>query len=313
MKKIMLCVSALVLALLSSCRHKDLMYDEPLTQEVDVVFDWSEAPEATPSSMALYLYNRDTGEHLRFIFAGRDGGRIRIPFGTYDALGLNSDNEDWALFRNTDDIDEFETYTHDVSETGTEMRYVSDMEGQKTDFAPDHLWTGRTDGFELKVTDRRKTLVIVPKDIVCHYTVEVDGVVNGSRLERSTVEATLCDLAEGFLNGCGITSETKVTVPFALRFSKSGDILTGEFLTFGEPSRDDRDNILTLIFPLGDGSVKKFTFDVTDQVESAPDPKNVFIKVSGVTIPEDNVSLGGLIPDVNGWGQENIDIKMIKR
>ncbi|MDE7451813.1 MAG: DUF5119 domain-containing protein, partial [Paramuribaculum sp.] len=39
---------------LSSCRHKELYEEELNYQEVEVVFDWRNAPDANPASMVLY-------------------------------------------------------------------------------------------------------------------------------------------------------------------------------------------------------------------------------------------------------------------
>ena len=50
-----LCALSLAGLSLSSCRHKDIDFDDVPMQEVKVVFDCSKAPEAAPASMALWL------------------------------------------------------------------------------------------------------------------------------------------------------------------------------------------------------------------------------------------------------------------
>lgn len=62
--KLLACMAFLILLIefLTSCEHKDLCYDYPHRQNVEVTFDWSEAPDANPSTMSLYLYP-ETAEH----------------------------------------------------------------------------------------------------------------------------------------------------------------------------------------------------------------------------------------------------------
>ena len=72
------CAAALALA---ACQHKELCYDHSHVVSLNVVFDWSEAPDATPASMSLYLFPKGEGEALRYEFTDRSGGTIRVPVG----------------------------------------------------------------------------------------------------------------------------------------------------------------------------------------------------------------------------------------
>lgn len=56
MKLFFMCSAASGLAMLlslSSCEHKDLCYDHGHYVEVDVRFNWAEAPDANPSTMVV--------------------------------------------------------------------------------------------------------------------------------------------------------------------------------------------------------------------------------------------------------------------
>lgn len=87
------CLAAMLLPLLTACEHKDLCYDHPHSANVEVVFDWTEAPDAHPATMSLYLYPEDGSEPMRYEFTKREGGTIIVPEGMYDALCVNSDKE----------------------------------------------------------------------------------------------------------------------------------------------------------------------------------------------------------------------------
>ena len=64
--KLLACMAFLILLIefLTSCEHKDLCYDYPHRQNVEVTFDWSEAPDANPSTMSLYLYLKQTVQEV---------------------------------------------------------------------------------------------------------------------------------------------------------------------------------------------------------------------------------------------------------
>ena len=93
MKKRVCTIAAAILAVLTSCEHKELCCDHTSSVAVNVIFDWQNAPDATPRSMSCYLFPTDGGKVLRYEFTNRTGGVIRVPAGRYDALCLNSDTE----------------------------------------------------------------------------------------------------------------------------------------------------------------------------------------------------------------------------
>ena len=53
--RVIVCAAFLLMMaeLLSSCEHKDLCYDHPHRETVEVTFDWSEARDANPATMSL--------------------------------------------------------------------------------------------------------------------------------------------------------------------------------------------------------------------------------------------------------------------
>ena len=100
----------LLIALLSSCeRQQELCFnhDQHDRVPVDVVFDWSMAPDANPVSMSLYLYPDGGLSPSIYQFSGREGGRIMVLPGNYTALTINSDTEGTSIC-NIDDIKTFE-------------------------------------------------------------------------------------------------------------------------------------------------------------------------------------------------------------
>lgn len=303
--------------LLTACRHKelDVLYDD--AGNVKVVFDWRNAPEASPESMeAIFFDSEKSDAPVRFQFAGRDGGYIHIPAGAYSVIGQNSDNTDWAYRRNEEDPDQFEIYTADASRLdalGLNARTLPRARGAEDERmarTPGPLYGNRRDGVNLEVTSREQTVTLYPEEVTCRYTVEVRNVENIRNLADASLDATLSGMSEGYCQGQGKAAETAVTMPFTLSESQAENTLTGHFLTFGECPEANHSHSLIVYMVFTDGTKRYQTFDVTNQVRQAPDPRNVHIIVSGLNIPRTIDAGGGFRPDVDPWESENIDLKM---
>lgn len=307
----------LLLPALSSCNHKDLCYEHNHNAEVNLVFDWRNAPDADPSSMAAVMFDRNlTNDPIRFIFTGRDGGKINLPLGQYDAIGLNADLNDWANFRNQPDIESVELYTNDADRLEAYNLMPESVprsrgtESERMASTPNMVWSARTDSIVLDDYDTSKTITIYPEEVVCHYTVTILDVENIENAKGEVIDGTLSGMAEGYKFGKHCATDEIVTHPFTLAVDSSGNVIDGAFLTFGECPLNKQPHILTIYLFLSDGSKWYYNFDVTDQVTNAPDPKHVDIVVRGLSLPRPLQSDAGLHPDVNDWQTETIDINM---
>lgn len=315
MKKLMFCIPLTLMAVLASCEHKDLVFDDR-QGDVRVVFDWRNAPDAAPASMAAYFYDESDGGSMRFIFPNQDGGIITIPTGNYTGLGMNSDDNDWARMRNTDDADEFETYTDDalnLEAYGLSTRALPRAEGTEQERmaqTPGMLWADRRDNIKLTYSEEEQVITFYPQEAVCHYTVDIKDITNLQYIDRSEIDGTISGMAEGYIHGINKPADEHVTMPFTLSSDSQANTLHGEFLTFGESASDPGKHILTIYLYLTDGSKWYYTFDVTSQVHSAPDPHHVHIVLSGLPLPKPIMAGGGIQPDVNDWQTEEIELKM---
>ena len=99
------------------------------------------------------------------------------------------------------------------------------------------------------------------------------------------------------------------TLPFEARHDGEATI-TGGFLTFGQPAANATAHKLALYVWLADGTKWLYTFDVTDQVDQAPNPKRVHIIIDKLTLPEPIGDDSGFHPDVDEWIEEEHDIIM---
>ncbi|MDE6538100.1 MAG: DUF5119 domain-containing protein [Muribaculaceae bacterium] len=317
---IVIALSALsTLGSLTSCRHKYLDFEEVPMTELDVVFDWSKAPDATPESMAVYFYDTQTrseAKALRYDFPNKSGGEIKLPFSNYSAIALNSDNTHWAHFRNSDDIDNFEIYTNESSHLPTSGLAIKsiprarDTEDEVIVETPEMFWTARRDSLSLAPGDKRKTFTFYPEEGVCHYKVIVRNISNFSSIEGSAIDATLSGMSGGFLHGSKQPTDSKCTLPFYLIKDEDTETLHGEFLTFGESPVTHNPHKLALYIIMSDGKRNLYSYDVASQISKAKDPKHVTIIVDGLSLPTPVPESGGLNPSVSDWDSIDIDIQM---
>ena len=308
-------LAATSILLFSACDHKDICWDHTPSARTKVVFDWRNAPDANPASMELCMYPEDAPNHLSFNLEGRDGGYIDLPDNTYDAICVNNDDLDWAIYRNTADEDDFEVYTHDASELGayslltTSIPRADGTENERMAATPGMAWSSRSDDITARHQEGENIITLYPEEIVCHYSVEIHDVENINSARGEIVDGTLSGMAEGYHHGSRKTSDTPVTMPFTLTVDSQGNALTGEFLTFGECDTLKAKHVLTVYLFLTDGSKWYYTFDIDKQVSEAPDPRHVHIVVSGLTLPK-AIATDVLKPEVNDWQTEQVDLKM---
>ena len=307
------------------CRHKDMYMevDEPV--KVRVVFDWRNAPDADPQSMALYLYPVEGGKPLRYIFSGREGGEIHLPFGQYHAICINADNTDWAILKDMDDPQSASVNVGELSSVSP-LRSLGDVVKAHPEFVdgndnvmdlPHSTWTTGMLGFDARYDGTDKTLVLCPSDPLCYYTVDIYDVEGLEQREEISLTATLSNMSDGVYIFSGNTITKGHALPFILQKGDSSRSLHGEFVTFGENSEVGFTHHLTLYTQTRkatrDGESEGLVIqakDVSDQVHGASDPHNVHIVIHGASVPEPSKTGAGLTVDVNGWESEYHEMKM---
>ncbi|MDE6528913.1 MAG: hypothetical protein K2L78_07695, partial [Muribaculaceae bacterium] len=140
---------------------------------------------------------------------------------------------------------------------------------------------------------------------------EITDVENLNGVKRMC--AAMSGLAAGILVSNRQHFAEAITVP--CQAVKNGNSsIGGEFLTFGLPdphTPQTAPNILHLFVWLTDGRRLEYIFDVTEQVSDAPDPLDVKILISGLSLPEAEPghTPGTFDPTVDGWHQVIINIE----
>lgn len=306
-------IGAVVLSalLLNSCNHKDLIYDDTFTGDVEIVYDWQNDPDANPASMMALLISNDGSDALRYNFSGRDGGSARVPEGCYTGIGFNSDITDWAKFRGENYGELLTADAATLNAFGLTTRSIPRADSsERIAASPERVWNDRIDNQTIEAYVAGQKITFYPDEITCHYTVTVKDVKNMNYLGEGSVDATVSGLSESYFLKEEHRSTVAVTHPVVLYGNPATSSLHGEFTTFGDTDDHASRNILTIYLVYQDRTGSYATFDVTEQVKNAPDPRNVDIVVSGLELPKPISSGGGFIPNVNDWQAIDYELKM---
>ncbi|MEY8245821.1 DUF5119 domain-containing protein [Heminiphilus faecis] len=284
--------------------------DVPL-RDIEVLYDWSQAPDASPEGMAVLIYDVGTeGMPWRYDLHP-SGGYIGVPQDSARAITYNNDTENLS-FGNTGNYFSGKAYTHEgnlfdgLSETwygpGPESRADTD---QRVLVQPDPLWLYSTDG--LVVND--STALFRPVAVVARYSYLITGIKGLEGMARMCAAVT--GLAGEIYLAGAIKGNEAVTVPGALQ-QTSADSASGALYTWGCVDNPQSRCRLQLFFWLTDGKKYCYDFDVTRQVREADDPLDVKITVNGITLPEPDNSgpggEGGIGVDVDNW--ETVEIEL---
>lgn len=323
-----LSVILFVLILFASCQHKELCYDHTHVVPVQVTFDWSEAPDASPKSMSLYFFPVDGGEPMRYEFSELRGGNIRVPAGHYNVMCINSDTE-YIRYRNKERFETFEVYPRDaemLSSLSTLGLKADDpiprapgTEEQRLVYEPDRMWNDRMRDVVIESGTESIPIILSPKSIVEKYKLTINNVENLKY--ANGVGSTVTGMAAGYLTGTGELSSECVTHAVELKMSSDKTQLTGEFYTFGHcPDKDHiQEHKFVVYSVISDGSKWYYTFDVTkymhelpeDDMPEHPDEDGVKeIVLDGLPLPKPITNGGGFQPEVGDWETEHVEIQM---
>lgn len=328
---------AAIIATLSSCEKRELCYDHSHTVDLDVRYDWSLAPDASPESMSLYMFpysesSNTTGKGQRYEIIGMDGETIRVNAGEYSAITFNSD-QDGLKYLGLDSEGQFEIATIDGnllgdlgSMSGTNNSDIPRAEGtedQRVARQPPMMWAHYIPRITIFPQDPDDTapnqaIEFNPQPIVDTYKIHLTNIVNLRILQ--SVSAAITGMASGtkvrhaFTGRSNVLSRTSTevaTIPFDLVINKSDNSISGEMTTFGHCADGDTHKHYLMIYAiLIDNSKAFINIDISDKINSTDNNLTHDISIDRITIPEPDNDPGGFNPSVDDWGDVNINIPM---
>lgn len=338
----------LLLLTLCACKAelRELCYDHSHISNLQVGFDWQEAPEMHPKGMTVLFYDaqQDYQEPERYDFIGTEGGTARLIAGAYRAVAYNYDTET-ILYRNGESAQTLEAYTRYSSvEEGTQlasftrgqtMPRAGGTENEPVILEPDELCGAVSDEFTLSPSEGTQ-VAIKPQMRTKLMTITISNVSN---LEyTSQLGGALSGLSPSVNMATGELGEGLVTETFPCH-AKDATTLEMNFRVFGHcPEGHDHEHeqeqghseslhnhLLTIYAVLNDGSKWYYTTDITTKMhkeqpgtepgtEPGSEPEDdevITVDVEGLPIPEPvSDGNGGFQPTIDGWQSIEIEVGM---
>ena len=301
-----------LMALTASCVHKDLNDEAPTTiaDNVEVIFDWQKTEGKKPSSMILYLYP-EGHDVMNYWFNNPDGGLIKSYAGRHTAICHSNDDPYGHHLRNQENHNELEVFTDNTTVLvgqGISTRSIPRAKGTEDEplrMTPSMIYGAQDSEIDLKLTSFAQSIIFYPEELVCRYTVEFVDVENLKSADLR-IDATISSLAGGYFPGRMAASSEPVSHSFTLVADEEMNSMRSEFYTFGVPDGEERPHMICVYVALRNNQGNLYTFDVSDQVNNAPDPRNVNIKIYGLKLPElpDDPTppdQGGVSIEIDSW------------
>lgn len=291
-------VLAALTLLTQSCDHKELCYRNEHHTELEIKFDWSNAPDAQPRTMVVQLFRMDGSHYQRREFTSREGGTISIESGEYKILFHNGEMA--SVDERGDTFDNYLLAT--VPQPLLDPMGRGDLstpplpegaEGQPVRSVPASVWGGKCSYLQVQENVSGQSLTLTPETATVEYTVEVRNVENLSDL--IDFSAALSGMSEGWSPADGQPAGEPVVMPLEMQRHTDEKMLVAHFASFGHcPHGQEGKHVLTIYT----SSQKYFHNDVTEQLHVAADPAHILIVIDGLKIPSDD---GGMSPDISGW------------
>ena len=295
---------ALPLVAAAGCEHKGLVEREPeAAARVVVDFGWAPAEAMRPEGMAcLFFPSAGASGHYWRADCAPGGGVAYVPPGEYDVVAFNNDTRD-VLFSSLEDFATVALWATPLIPDG-----ALPVDGLPLCCQPDMVWTATAERFMVTGT-AADTLRLAPRRATRTYHVEVDEIEH----RESTVNYyfAITHLAQGYMPATGAAAGSDVAMGAALEPAGS-DNLTGTLLNFG-PGCHHIGPRLNVYMWLADGTRRVYSYVVAEQISSAPDSMDVWIKVKGPALPEvtpggGTGTGGGFDVGVDDW--EHVDIEL---
>ena len=291
-----ICAIMIAAVFMPGCEHNELCYDHTHVTELNVEFDWSQAPDADPSTMVVHFFRPDGSLYRRVEFTQRTGGKVRLEAGEYRILFHNG---------NMETVYELGNSHSDYALSGVSRSILEPM-GREGDAprppesadqlifsAPDQVWAGSHSAIEILPGVAGQTVKLTPVEATMEYTVEITGVEN--LRDDIDVSAAITGMSPLYRLAEGCHGGEAATLPISVE--RVGDnTLVAHFRTFGHCPQTELAHTFSVYTP------NKFfvNYDITEKMHNAPDPRHVVIEIHGLRLPD-----AGMGTEISGW--ENVE------
>ncbi len=291
-----ICAIMIAAVFMPGCEHNELCYDHTHVTELNVEFDWSQAPDADPRTMVVHFFRPDGSLYRRVEFTQRTGGKVRLEAGDYRILFHNG---------NMETVYELGNSHSDYALSGVSRSILEPM-GREGDAprppesadqlifsAPDQVWAGSHSAIEILPGVAGQTVKLTPVEATMEYTVEITGVEN--LRDDIDVSAAITGMSPLYRLAEGCHGGEAATLPISVE--RVGDnTLVAHFRTFGHCPQTE----LAHTFSVYTSNKFFVNYDITEKMHNAPDPRHVVIEIHGLRLPD-----AGMGTEISGW--ENVE------
>ncbi|MGL4292857.1 MAG: DUF5119 domain-containing protein [Bacteroidales bacterium] len=292
----------------SSCHNKSLCPSCDQESGIEIKFDWKNI-EKIPSGMTVLFYSPNGNLVYTFKNVSPNGERIRIESGNYQVACYNNDTEygQWSGF---DKIDSLNVTTREGELDEDHTRAANTPETGVLNVMPDYLCGDVIKNKIILPDDPTIQIVLLtPKPLIDIYTYQISEIENAQYITK--IRATLSSLSDRYYLANPDFQKAATTVPFNGNIAEDNKaMIIGQMYNLGYFRNTSARNILTLYLWTPGGNLKA-TFDVTDQIRTAPNPHrvNIIIKTK-ITVPPPIEGDDGLNPSVDEWQDIYYDVIM---
>lgn len=301
-------LSIWLMVAVTSCSHKQIECPA-LSTGIEIRFEWDNARNADVDGMTLFFYPLDSHSRIwRFDIAGRDGGRVELPVGSYTMIACNNDLPGAAIegTQSASVIHSSPTRRlEDGAYASTGMLYGGVV--SRIDVTACGVRYTTPDGL---AKNCGKGLVRCrPDSLSTQYTVAFRN-VKGLESVRSVSVLVGPVASEIFLeSGLSGDLDSKLYLPMTIDVLQNK--LVGSGCAFGTADSATSARSLSLTVEKADGKIVSANIEISPDNLNIMSPHNVSISIDGLVIPSGGHSsgdVGGIDADVDGWSVVEIDL-----
>ena len=294
-------------ALLVACKNKDLCYDHPHGQGVEVKINWEEGVTKPRQGMRTNLFSVVSGPDYGISDMSVDGGTIYLyPETSYLSLCYDYFGSQNIYFRNETDSEKIEAYCASL----VRASYTRAFPDENTVAEPGIFYVDRVNRFDVLQSEVKQILNFYPKNVLKTYTFRVRH-IKGAEFITAT-RAALSGMSASYFLSTGELATQPSTILFNATVDKEKGWIVGAFRAFG---RLDAINNFTIeiLYPSATGEIFSQSWDVTDQmirIGHIDQEFDIEIETDITIIPSEPGGDSMFDATVREWDEERIPIKM---
>lgn len=313
---VLLFSNAIIINILISCTTDELCYSHPHEGDITILYDWAFSPDASEEvkEMRVNIYD-SKGERVTFKDIPYLGSHLYdIVDGNYSIITHNHSNGK-LRFSYDETYSSYFAYTENADLlSGMPGRTISSSlrssTGEPVRYSIDRLWADNSDS---EIFENGAVITFTPRPLYCHYSFEVKN-VEGSFSHIVYVSASISGMSHSItIKDRKLSNETS-TLPLEAQINVESKLISGEFYTFGHNDDIESKHYMEFYLIMDDGKGYRFSgrenLDVTDQVHSAIDIRNVHLVIDGLKIPTVISNGSGFDVGLDDWDNEWINVDL---